>query len=378
MDENWFKNKSLWSKFRNAYLKDINFKKFWIKFDKKNLDKDLIQLINFYVFSDSYKSSSRFWNVLNIRHVNQISEFGIDNFATSVALHYFTTIVCKEEQIKNIINHLENKKIDLSKSTDHIFKRQINLDFTHSANHNIVLNLLHAYLKTKEEYKYLKLLDKNNFLIEKIPYIEIEGLKITQDKINSILEFININKIIDNVKSESINILEIGAGSGRTTETVISLLSEKKVKYVIVDIPPALHINYLRMKNNYPNNKIKVALDINSSAHLNEMFKNNDILLILPHQLKYFENKNFDLTIAIDCLHEMDKKTIKSYMDKIDRVSNYFYYKVWSETHVPYSFKNFLSAKDKKSYFIKDKWELLFEKNCIFPSNYYEFGYRVI
>ena len=39
MDENWFKKKSLWPRFRNAYLKDINFKIFWIKFDKKNLDR---------------------------------------------------------------------------------------------------------------------------------------------------------------------------------------------------------------------------------------------------------------------------------------------------------------------------------------------------
>ena len=52
-------------------------------------------------------------------------------------------------------------------------------------------------------------------------------------------------------------ILEIGAGSGRTTETIISLLDQdKKIKYVIVDIPPAIYINFLRMKNNYPNKKL--------------------------------------------------------------------------------------------------------------------------
>ncbi len=253
------------------------------------------------------------------------------------------------------------------------------MDFSHSVNHNIILNLLYAYLKDKKIYIYLKLLEKNNFLIDNVPNIEIEDKKITQDKLNSILEFINIDKIIDKISSTSLNILEIGAGSGRTTETIISLLeNKKKIKYVIVDIPPALYINYLRMKNNYPNKKIKISLGIESFESLKEIYEKNDIILILPHQLNYFKNKNFDLTVAIDCLHEMDKKTIKFYMNSIDRVSNYLYYKIMGETYIPYSFKNFLSAKDKKSYQIKDSWELIFHENCIFPSNYYEFGYKVI
>jgi len=379
MDENWFKNKSLWSRWKNAYLKDANFRKFWRNFNKKNLDKDLVKLVDYYISSESYKFSSRFWNIINIRHINQINEFGIENFATTVAMSYFTCIVYKDEQVKNILDYLAEKKISSSNYSNQIFKQQLNLDFSHSVNHNIILNLLYAYLKDKKIYTYLKLLEKNNFLIDKMPNIEIKDQKITQDKLNSLLEFINIDRIIDKISSTSLNILEIGAGSGRTTETIISLLENKKIiKYVIVDIPPALYINYLRIKNNYPNKKIKIALGIESFESLKEIYEKNDIILILPHQLNYFKNKNFDLTVAIDCLHEMDKKTIKFYMNSVDRVSNYLYYKVNSETYVPYSFKNFLSAKDKKSYQIKDSWELIFHENCIFPSNYYEFGYKVI
>jgi len=42
MDENWFVKKTFWSKFRNAYLKDANFKKFWKKTNKEKFDKDLV------------------------------------------------------------------------------------------------------------------------------------------------------------------------------------------------------------------------------------------------------------------------------------------------------------------------------------------------
>ena len=65
MDENWFVNKSLWSRFKNAYLKDSNFKKFWKKISKENFDNGLINLINGYVNSKSYDFSSKFWNILS-------------------------------------------------------------------------------------------------------------------------------------------------------------------------------------------------------------------------------------------------------------------------------------------------------------------------
>ena len=74
MDENWFVNKSLWSRFKNAYLKDSNFKKFWKKISKENFDNDLTNLIDYYIDSKSYNFSSKFWNILNIRHINQIKD----------------------------------------------------------------------------------------------------------------------------------------------------------------------------------------------------------------------------------------------------------------------------------------------------------------
>ena len=379
MDENWFVKKSFWSKLRNAYLKDANFKKFWKETNKEKFDKDLVDLVNYYVSSKSFEFSSRFWNILNIKHINQIRQFGIENFASSVAINYFTFITYDDEKIQNILNYISNAKIDPSEYSNELFKRQINLGFSHSVNHNIILNLLHAYIKHNNYNHYFKRLEKNNFLIEKVPNIKIDKLLLTQDKLNSILEFVNIKKILDNIESSSLNILEIGAGSGRTTETIISLLDQdKKIKYVIVDIPPALYINFLRMKNNYPNKKIALALNVDSEESLKKIYDENDIILILPHQLNYFINKDFDITIAIDCLHEMDKKIIKFYMDSIHRISNYLYYKIWNKTHVPYAFNNFLSAKDKKGYQIKSSWKLILDEKSMFPSNFSEFGYKII
>ena len=110
MNENWFKEKSLWSRFKNAYLKDANFKKFWINCDKNDIDKELIEILDFYVNSRSYDSSSRFWHILNIRNINQIKKLGIENFASTVALNYFTYTDFYDERISNLISML-NKKL---------------------------------------------------------------------------------------------------------------------------------------------------------------------------------------------------------------------------------------------------------------------------
>lgn len=379
MDENWFKKKSFWSRWRNAYLKDTNFKNFWKKANKEKLDQDLINLIDYYVSSKSFEFSSRLWSILNIRHLNQIITHGIENFATTVAMSYFTYITYDDEKVQNMLDYIKENKIASSEYSYELYKKQLNIDFTHSVNHNIVLNLLYAYVKHSGYSHYFKKLEKNNFLMEKVPNISFNNMVLTQDKLNSILEFNNIKKVIDNIKATSLNILEIGAGSGRTTETIISLLEEdKKIKYVIVDIAPALYINFLRMKNNYPNKKIVLALNCDSEESLKKIYHENDIILILPHQLNYFKNKEFDIAIAIDCLHEMDKKIIKFYMEAIHRISNYLYYKVLDKTYVPYALHNFLSAKSKKDYQIKDSWKLILNKKSTFPSNYSEFGYKII
>ncbi len=378
MDENWFTNKSVWSRFKNAYLKDSDLKKFWKKISKENFDNELINLIDNYINSKSYNFSSKFWNILNIRHINQIKELGIENFATTVAMSYFTFIVYDDKKIEKLMNYLNSNEINSNIYSFDIYKKQINIDITHSINHNILLNLLYAYTKHTKLDKYLPILEKNNFLIDKVPNIKINNNLLTQDKLNSIIEFESIEKFLRTQNFSDLNILEIGAGSGRTTETLISLLSENKnVKYVIVDIPPALYINYLRMKNNYKDKNIYVCYNINNESDLEKIFEKNDIILMLPHHLDYFKKKIFDITIAIDCLHEMDKKIIKYYMDRIDIVSKNLYFKVWNETYLAYSFNNHLQAQDKKSYFIKDNWDLVSQENCIFPSNYIETIYKI-
>ncbi len=375
MNKNWFSEKSLWSRFRNAYIKNVNFKSFWIEMNKKKIDKDLIEVIDFFINSKSYNSVSRIWHINNIRHINQINEIGIESFASTVALDYFTFTDFDDQIIKNLITKFDKDNKISSITNIDIFKKYKNLGYSHSINHNIVLNLLYSYLKYYGDVALLEIYRNNNYLIDQSPYIEIDNIKINHDRINSALEYVKIENILDKYE-DNINIVEIGAGAGRLTETILAH-QKKKIKYFVVDIPPALYINFLRVKKNFSNKKIGIAVNINTVSELMNYCKDKDILFLMPHQLEMLKDININLFVAIDCLHEMDKKSIKYYMDNIDRLGEYFYFKVLNETYVPYSFKNYLSASDKKSYYIRQNWNEIFKDECVFPSNYFEFAYKI-
>ena len=81
--------------------------------------------------------------------------------------------------------------------------------------------------------------------------LKLKKKKITTDKIISLLDYDKINrafKIEDGQK-----ILEIGAGSGRTCEGILTI--KPNLNYIICDIVPALYISYTRLKAAFPQKK---------------------------------------------------------------------------------------------------------------------------
>ena len=70
------------------------------------------------------------------------------------------------------------------------------------------------------------------------PYIKIENINVTTDKIVSLMDYGKIRKAFDITKLNKI--LEIGAGSGRTCEAILSI--EKNLKYIICDIVQHIYI----------------------------------------------------------------------------------------------------------------------------------------
>ena len=243
------KKKSLWSTFKNAYIRNKNLKKFWNKLDKTNLPKDLVETFTIYLNSPSYNWSSKFWRHIIMLHLNLIASGKYKNYENIMSRVYFTWTELDEDIIKTASEKIKNVEFDLKIN---LFKKQINLNWVESINHNLILLLLYENLKPKKIFKLLSKIKKNEAAVEHS--LKIDDIEVTQDSLNSLSEYEKIAELISITKTKQKKFLEIGAGSGRTAKTILSI--NEDIKYVIADLPPAINVSYNNLKSCFPNKKI--------------------------------------------------------------------------------------------------------------------------
>ena len=362
------KKKSLWGNFKNAYLRQRDLKKFWKKLNKDNLPKDLVDTFNLYINSPSYEWSSKFWRHVSMLHLDLIASGKYKDYENIMSRLYFTWTEIDNDLVKNSCEKVQNNKINLNIN---LFKKQSNLDWAPSINHNLILLLLYECIKTKKVFKHLNKIKKDNAFAENS--LNINGLEISQDDLNSLMEYEKIEELLNKLNESKKNFIEIGAGSGRTAKVVMSINNE--AKYVIADLPPAIEVSYKKLKASFPNKKILKCFSIKKD-NLKEAFEQNDILFVFPHQIEFFAKKTFDISIAIDCLHEMDKNIVKKYMNNFETVSKALYFKVWENAGLPYSFYQNYSVHKKEDYYVKNSWKEHFKERCIYPAKFFHLGYE--
>jgi len=363
---------------RKLEIFGINFKKFWKNTSKSNLPQELIEITEKFILSDSFKYTSNFWHSININIYKQLIKAEINRYTKNIDDQHFNIFansisdIYKNSlnyQIKDALKNVENIKINYKIN---LFKKHYLLDYDQSYKYNHLVILLYENLRKFDEFNLLKSLNNETF---NDPFLEVEGVKITLNKIGALLGYHSITSIPSFSRPNNI-ILEMGAGLGGIAEVILS--NNEKFKYVICDIPLSVFISYSRLKKAFPKKKISLCFDIKDKADMMNKLLNNDILFIFPHQLQFFEKKTFDIFIAIGCLCEMDKKTIKKYMNYVDTLSKYLYFEVWDNTKVPFSIvKNKLSAYCDSDYSINKNWKKIFIENSIYPSNFVHLCYEV-
>ncbi len=343
--------------------------KYWKKVEKKNFDKELILITDKFIYSKSYKFLSNYWHILCIDNYEKLRKYGFKTYGSNIATNYFTFKNVYEDMISYT---LSDNTSDFTSSKINFSKKQNNFSSNESSSYNYLCAKLYFSLKKSNYFKYLKNLDDNSFLGFDDPYIEIDDYKISSDKLISLFDIEKIENAFGTKDNRTI--LEIGAGSGRTADAYLSIYPDNK--YIICDVPPAIFISYNRLKVRFPNKKISYCFDSNFEKE----FEKNDITFIFPDQLS-FVNKKIDLVLAIDCFHEMDKKTIKFLFDRINNITNNLYFSIWEKTKVPYS-KNFLGKANildynNGDYPIPNNWKNSFKENLIFPSNHLGLGFKI-
>lgn len=347
-----------------------NFKKWWLSYDEKNLiPKKLEEMVETYLSTEDYASTSKYWRYLNIKNLSSIATEGIENYRRTVAKNYFLFLDYNEDMVSRLFNDLSYEKKDLKISIDEIYKKHEGLTLLESVRHNtIVIALYKAIIQLGLGQKLTQMREpprKYSF-----PSLNIDDQSVSQDSLASLVEWDFLNKAIK--LNDLSSVIEIGAGSGRTAACVLSI--NPHLKYIIVDIPPALFVSHEALSNTFPEKKIFICPLFSDFSQIEKAYNESDIVFMMPSQMALIPKDSIDLFLAIDCLHEMLNGQIDYIFNQIDRLSRFFYMKCWKTTKIP--FDNHTLAED--SYPYKNNWKPINRAECIFPSNYFEIAFEIV
>lgn len=312
---------------------------------------------------------SKYWIALNEKNYSQLKGIGYNNFKRTIALNYFTWIpkkIWRSDQLKYLFLNLpliSTVKNFLYTIRALFLKRQEIFTLQQSFNYSLLTYMIWDLALRDDNDRILK------YLSEPIegnpPKLYRKKKLISQDFANSFLEY---KSIMSKMNKEEINtILELGPGYGRTSFIFLKLIPN--LKYILVDIPPALYIAERYLTNQFKNKKIFKFRNFDSFNEIKEEFEQSDISFFLPTQLKLLPPKIADLFINISSLHEMRKDQIDFYFKCIDKlIKKYVYIKQWKRSPVRY--ENIVITE--KDYPIRENWKNLFWRGCKVQSNFFE------
>lgn len=179
--------------------------------------------------------------------------------------------------------------------------------------------------KIKEKYNLIKLLDKDllnisdsKFGLNSDEFITIEDKIYTDRFLNDLFK---INFVKENTDFNSIDsIVELGAGIGLLASAFLKL--KKKLKYLIVDIPPALCFSSYFLKNL----GFKVfdfedlhKLDSREKINLKDIYQTYDVVCLPTWMLNRLGDYKFDLFVNVASFQEMEKEQVYNYLSIFEK-----------------------------------------------------------
>ena len=354
----WFINRIRY----NLSHSPMNHKK--LKHMENNLPDELVMELDHYLSSPDFDETSKYWKHLIHSHVKMISVNGVENYGTSVAMNYFTWKYLNQRQLEKLMINI--------KAISPLYKMHDGMTFNESIEHNLIVDLLHKYVTEKphlheilNSHKFIGFLDGNS------PYIELEERYITQDLLNTLVEYDFYSRTFKDV--EHPRVLEIGAGSGRTIDLILNL--HPSTKYIVVDIPPASYLAKLRIQRAHPDAVIRIC---RTRIELEPLLESEDfnVVFIPPSLVCHLPDGYFDMMLAVDCLHEMKIETRIKYAELATRVSNFLYVKIWENAYIPVD-RERIDASDFPRYGFSPNWKVLAQGNSVFPGTMYEYLFQI-
>jgi len=301
----------------------------------KNYEKILS---DFKLQKEIYKPS-KFWEKLNELNLEWIRIDGINTFKRSVNNNYFNWMVSfKSDYFQEILKsyYRRNKKnifsliklffLKIDNFEHRTYTSSITrLSFLNRRLYAIYLYCLANYVEAQDSKGLFVTLEEPSF---GSPVILKHGHRIiSQDICNSYLEYLYISDSLSESFEKVKVIAEIGGGYGRLAYVFQKI--EKSVKYILIDLPPALTIAQSYLEETLPNKKILQYQRYDSFVNFVKDFEDADVCFLLPEQLEFLPKNYIDLIINISSFQEMTIPQINHYYDLVNEKAKFFYTKQW-------------------------------------------------
>lgn len=282
---------------------------------------------------------SDFWRSLNERNTRQLDDLGFARFKRTVNQNYFNWVphTLRDDQLramaKQALRHpqphvLTSRLGDIS--TLEVGEDRANPFESARARHihALFLALLWEYVRRRDRRRMLDRLEEP--LLGDPVTATYRGRRISQDLCNSVHELYSATAALPGGAPRSV--LELGGGYGRVAW--VFLEEFPGVRYVMVDIPPALGIAQQYLTTLFPDRRAFGFRHFDSSDEIADELAAAELVFLTPNQLELLEPLDVDLFINISSLHEMRPEQIAHYLGQADRhTKGCFYTKQWQRWH---------------------------------------------
>jgi putative sugar O-methyltransferase len=199
--------------------------------------------------------------------------------------------------------------------------------------------------------------------INKKPCIKINNFFINPSDIDSLYSSLRIKEIIDkNIKKKNkINIVEIGAGLGKTAINLVGLMSKRIEKFFIVDLMPINIIQIYNFSNFFKKNQIWYPGS-------GRQIKNCKIIIVPNNMIEIINNYKFDILFNENSFPEMIPEEINKILNIFNKKGKFLF----SINHETIPNKNKFVHSSLANLIKKNKINLIDRRLSWMRDGYYE------
>lgn len=325
---------------------------------------------------------SAFWADLNERNRRQILDEGFESFKHTVNQNYFNWLIVGPRQSQSrqllrrwlarpdprpLLARLEDGRDVQVRQDDVRPLRQRRARFWHG----VFVALLWDFARRHGAAGRLDVLQEP-FLGRPI-LVRHRGRLISQDLANSALELAAIEEALARRLAAGDRVVELGAGYGRLAWVILELTPG--VRYVIVDIPPALAISQEYLGRLFPERRIFRFRHFDRYEKIAEELETADIAFLTPNQLDLMPSLAADVFVTISTLPEMRSDQVATFIDQIGRhTDGVFYMKQWRDWANPIDGVTI----GQGDYVLPASWRRLFERSHPVQTDFFEAAFEVV